>query len=142
MLTRSMHVDRATTLGGGHGIFVLDCMAVWCKILGQMANHDSLRAATQKEFFRAASPLRLTAYRGLVRPIRNELGPEMRSTLQAVGTTLSQVGHPKSEAFRLVQTLRWEDPRANYRLVRDLLMGFDALPQQYRDESLLNKAVR
>jgi hypothetical protein len=139
MLTRGMHIDRGTALGNGRGIFVLDSVAVWCKVLGQLTGGNSMGARVQKGFFEAAPSLRLTAYRKLVRPVRDELGAELRSTFQTVQTALAQASHPKSQAFQLAQTLTWEDKRANFRLVRDLLLGFEALPQ-YQDESLLRLA--
>jgi hypothetical protein len=136
MLTRGMHLDRGTTFRKGNGIFILDSVAVWCKVLGQLTGGDSAGARTQKEFFKTAPSLRLADYRKLARPVRDELGPELRSTFLAVQTVLTQVGHPKIRSFQLVQTMTWEDGRADFRLIRDLLMGFEALPQHH-DERLL-----
>ncbi len=128
--------DRAANPDQRTGIFILDSIAVWCKVLAQFTGGDSLEARRQMQFFETAPSLKLTAYRKLIRPVRDELGEELQESLKEVQTRLHRIAPQRSQTFAFAQTLRWENPQANRQLVSKLLMGFDVLPQ-YQDPQLL-----
>lgn len=141
MLTRHTYPNRGEARGYGDGVFILDHLAVSCKALGLLTGGDTRGAQEQRRLLAELSPLPLKDYGRRVRPIRQEMREELLPAFRWVRTTLRDARHPKADVFETVLKLSWQDQRATPRLIGDLLLGFDALPQ-YKDVGLLAQADR